>query len=108
MSHPHPTPQQSRILGARLRAARSELGWSQEKVALQAGISLQHLSLLERGLSNGRTKSPANPRLGVLLNLAKALTIDIGHLIEPLRIDYSGSQAEEGHRSSSPEHPQGT
>lgn len=92
MSQPHPTPQQARLLGVRLRAARAELGWSQEKVALQAGISLQHLSLLERGLSDGRTGSPANPRLGVLLNLAGALSVDIGHLIEPLRVDYSVTQ----------------
>lgn len=84
MSQPQLSAEQAEAFGARLRAARNELGWSQEKVAHQAGITLQHLSLLERGLSDQSKRSPANPRLGVLMGLAKALEKDITDLVEPL------------------------
>lgn len=84
MPQPHPSEDQARAFGERLRAARADMGWSQEKVALSAGISLQHLSLLERGLSDRAKGSPANPRLGVLLNLAKTLGTDLDELLGPL------------------------
>ncbi|WP_022873705.1 helix-turn-helix domain-containing protein [Nesterenkonia alba] len=92
MPQPHPSPEQAVAFGERLRAARSELGLSQEKVAQAAGISLQHLSLLERGLSDQTKRSPANPRLGVLLGLATALRVDVAHLVEPLRTEYNPHQ----------------
>lgn len=84
MPNPRPTAEQALAFGERLRELRHARHYSLEKVALEADISLQHLSLLERGLSDQTKRTPANPRLGVLLELARTLETDLADLIAPL------------------------
>jgi transcriptional regulator with XRE-family HTH domain len=68
-------------LGARLMQLRKERGLTQEALAHRAGISRNHLQLLEDGLSDRAKQSPANPRLSTLLALCHELgatvTIDV-------------------------------
>ena len=66
-----------RRFGALLRQRREELGFSQEDVALRADMDRRHYQELEHGFSNSRTRTPANPRLLTLVNLAAALEMDI-------------------------------
>lgn len=67
-------------LGLILSALRQEQGLSQEHVANEAGISRNHLQLLELGLSN-RDGTPANPRLSTLVALADVLGTDVPSLV---------------------------
>lgn len=61
-------------LAASLRQLRSARGISQEKVALDAGISVRTYSYLERGLSPAG--SDANPTLETILRVLTALEVD--------------------------------
>lgn len=55
------------IFGKRLASVRKELGWSQEKLALDSGVARSYLSGVERGKRNI-----------ALLNIARlAKTLDI-------------------------------
>lgn len=67
---------------ARLRVAR---GMSQEALAQAAGISANHVQLLESGLSDRKKGSPANPRLHTLVALSHALDVDLPELIGPTK-----------------------
>ncbi|MFV8308801.1 helix-turn-helix domain-containing protein [Mycobacteroides chelonae] len=67
-------------LGLLLMAARQERGLTQEQVVEEAGISRNHLQLLESGLSN-RSGAPANPRLSTLVALADVLGTDVPSLL---------------------------
>lgn len=73
-----------RRLGELLKERREELGLSQEDVALRAGMDRRHYQELEHGFSNSRSRTPANPRLFTLVNLAAALEMEVeeflGHL----------------------------
>jgi transcriptional regulator with XRE-family HTH domain len=40
------------ILGKAIRAARTEKGWSLEKLATRSGLNIDYISRLERGLVN--------------------------------------------------------
>lgn len=51
--------------GLRIRELRDELGWSQERLAEQADMSVTHLSVIERGL--------ANPTIATVQKIATAL-----------------------------------
>jgi transcriptional regulator with XRE-family HTH domain len=62
---PDPAISLQRRFGESLRAARKEHGLSQEKVALEAEISLTYFGEVERG--------EKMPSLDVVLRLAKAL-----------------------------------
>lgn len=93
MPQPAPTTEQARAFGLRLRRLRLDLGLSQEKIADAAGITLQHLSLLENGYSDGSRRSPANPRVGVVQGLARALRTDVYFIIEPLSAPDSDDDA---------------
>ncbi|MFT3714783.1 MAG: helix-turn-helix transcriptional regulator [Gordonia sp. (in: high G+C Gram-positive bacteria)] len=64
---------------AQLRVAR---GLSQEALAHRAKISNNHVQLLESGLSDRQKKSPANPRLGTLLSLSRALDVPLATLLD--------------------------
>ncbi|CPX20565.1 anaerobic benzoate catabolism transcriptional regulator [Mycobacteroides abscessus] len=66
----------ARRLGSLLAALRQERKLTQEQVAEAAGISRNHLQLLESGLSN-RSGAPANPRLSTLIALAQVLGTDV-------------------------------
>ncbi|GAA1346900.1 helix-turn-helix transcriptional regulator [Falsarthrobacter nasiphocae] len=87
MPHPTLSPTQARQLGDTLRKRRKHLGLSQEKVALASGITLQHYSLLENGYSDGRRRSPANPSLGLITSVSRALSMDISFLVQALDED---------------------
>lgn len=69
-------PAAAQALGLLLQRHRADLQWTQEQVAVEAGISRQHYQLLERGLSNRYSETPANPRLSTLLSLMEVLRID--------------------------------
>lgn len=40
------------LFGKRLATVRKELGWSQEKLAIESGLARSYLSGVERGLRN--------------------------------------------------------
>jgi transcriptional regulator with XRE-family HTH domain len=58
-----------------LKKLRKQKGWSQERLAREAGISYQTLIKIEQG----RIK---NPKLETLIKLAKALKVSIDKLIQ--------------------------
>jgi transcriptional regulator with XRE-family HTH domain len=57
-----------------LKKYRTEKGWSQEKLAREAGISYQTLIKIERG-------NIKNPKIETVLKLGKALSISLDKLI---------------------------
>ena len=57
-----------------LKKLRQKKGWSQEKLAREAGISYNTLIKIERG-------GIKNPKLETLIKLAKALGVSIDELI---------------------------
>jgi transcriptional regulator with XRE-family HTH domain len=57
-----------------LKKFRTEKGWSQEKLAREAGISYQTVIKIERG-------NIENPKIETILKLSKALNIPIDKLI---------------------------
>ena len=61
------------LFGESLRQLRSERGWSQERLAETAGISLNYVGNLERG--------EQGPSLNVIVRLARALAIDVPTLL---------------------------
>lgn len=60
-----------------MRAARSELGWSQEGLALEAGIHRTYIASLEAG--------QRNPSLDTMARLSVALKIDLADLLRGLQ-----------------------
>ena len=70
------------MFGKALRRLRTERGWSQERLAAEAGVTLNYVGNLERG--------EQGPSLYVLIKLARALQIDVPTLLadfqgEPLQ-----------------------
>lgn len=66
--------QTARALGKRIRALRTERGLTQERLSELADVSLKHLGLIERGLSN--------PTLSTLDGLARALSLSLAELLD--------------------------
>jgi transcriptional regulator with XRE-family HTH domain len=64
------------VIGARLKARRKELGWSQEKVAELAEIHLRQYNKIEN--------AKAEPRASTLIRLAGALEIPPRDLLDGL------------------------
>lgn len=62
-------------MGTRVRELREAHGLTQEALAEQVGITRNHLQLLELGVSNRRSRTPANPRLSTLAALSRALDV---------------------------------
>jgi len=58
-----------------LKKLRNKKGWSQERLAREAGISYQTLIKIERGYVK-------NPKLEPLLKLTKALSVSLDDLIK--------------------------
>lgn len=58
-----------------LKKLRNKKGWSQERLAREAGISYQTLIKIERGYVK-------NPKLETLLKLTKALSVSLDDLIK--------------------------
>ena len=67
-------------LGMRIVYLRKQIGWSQEDLALEAGINKNYLSDLERGRRN--------PTLMILSKISKALNCDLSTLLQGIQ-DYS-------------------
>ena len=63
----------ARDMGERLRKARLRSGMSQEQLGLKAGVSRNHVHLLETGRSSPALD--ANPRIRMVYKLAAALGI---------------------------------
>lgn len=57
-----------------LKKLRNKKGWSQERLAREAGISYNTLIKIERG-------GIKNPRLETLIKLAKALGVSLDKLV---------------------------
>ena len=60
-------------LGARVRELRTARDLSQESLAWEAGIHVNHVSSIERG--------EANPSFLVLLSIAKTLKVTLSELV---------------------------
>ncbi len=63
-----------KILGRNVRAARKDLGWSQEDLAFETEINRTYVSGIERGVRN--------PSLDMLVKLAKTLKTTPSGLLE--------------------------
>ena len=63
-----------KILGRNVRAARKDLGWSQEDLAFETDIDRTYISGIERGVRN--------PSLDLLVKLAKTLKMTPSELLE--------------------------
>ena len=63
--------------GQVLRAKRKELGFSQESLALEAGIDRNFVSLLERGMNQ--------PSLTTIFKISKALQIDPSYMLKEVQ-----------------------
>lgn len=59
--------------GARLRAARTAKGWTQERLAEASGLHFTYVSSVERGERNISLRN--------ILRLADALDVDAGPLV---------------------------
>lgn len=62
-----------RKLGERVRELREARGITQETLAFDAGIHVNHLSTIERG--------EANPSFLVLVSLAKVLGVNVAEIV---------------------------
>lgn len=67
------------LFGQSLRRLRTERGWSQERLAEAAGVTLNYVGNLERG--------EQGPSLHVLIRLALALEVDVPTLLGDFRRD---------------------
>ena len=63
------------LLAINLRAYRKEAGYSQEGLALEAGVDRTYVSQMERGIGN--------PSLRVLCRLADILGLTVQDLLAP-------------------------
>ena len=64
-----------KILGENIRAKRTALGISQEKLGLEIGIDRTYISGIERGIRN--------PSLDVICKIASVLTVMPATLLQP-------------------------
>ncbi|ACZ29816.1 transcriptional regulator, XRE family [Xylanimonas cellulosilytica DSM 15894] len=65
----------------RLRDLREAAELTQERAAERARMSRNHYQLLEAGYSDRTKRSPVNPRLSTLLDLAAALGCTVAELV---------------------------
>ncbi|MDO5025971.1 MAG: helix-turn-helix transcriptional regulator [Trueperella sp.] len=75
---------EAKRLGAVLREARLDRGFSQEKLAFTAGITKNQLQLLEAGRASGRKgeTGPSNPQMATVYGLAKVLNLTVAELFQ--------------------------
>jgi len=57
-----------------LKNLREQKGWTQEKLAQEAGISYHTVIKIERGFIK-------DPRIGTVINLAKALGVSLDKIV---------------------------
>ena len=60
-------------MAKRIQKLRDERGWSQQQLAAKAGISREYLARLETGRQD--------PRVSVLLKIARALKVKLSDLV---------------------------
>lgn len=77
-----------------LIARRTELGLTQEQVALDAGMDRNHYQLMEHARSDRKTNSPANPRLSTLIKLAKVFNCEVQDLLDDALEEYKAVDAQ--------------
>lgn len=63
-----------RDIGKRIRERREAKGWSQEQLAIEAGVDNSHLGKLERG--------EGNPTIKLVFRITEALEIDFKNLLD--------------------------
>lgn len=68
-----------RVLGQRLRKARKERSFTQEKLAQQTGVSVRHIAKIEKGTMN--------PSFEIVVLLCKALNITLDSLTDAKSIN---------------------
>lgn len=68
-------PESTRFDGLKLKALRKQRGWTQEQVAKLAGISVSHVSQLEKG-------SRKSPSVDLVYQLAEAFSVSIYALLQ--------------------------
>ena len=64
--------------GSRVRACRTDLGWSQERLAQETGLHMTYVSSVERGERNVSLRN--------IIRLADALEVDPGILTARLTL----------------------
>lgn len=69
-------PTYRQLVGSRVKALRSDLGWSQVELARRSHLHSTYVSMLERG--------KVNPSLGTVIAIAWALGVDPADLTEGL------------------------
>lgn len=84
-------PEIAREFAVRLVRLRHEAGLTQEQVALKAGISRVMYQNYERAWSDRDKRSPANPSLGTLIDLAWALGCDVKVLVDNLPLKHTSA-----------------
>lgn len=69
------TPSNESVLGMRIRALRSQLGWTLDRASQSTGLARSTISKIENG--------QMSPTYDALIKLAKGFLIDISDLFEP-------------------------
>ena len=68
--------------GEAIRRLRKKRGMSQEALAHEAGISKNHMQLIEAGRGSSRSDGPiSNPRMTTVYGLADALDVTASDLL---------------------------
>lgn len=65
-----------KILGTKIKEARENKGYTQEELAERLNLSVQHVSVIERGKKS--------PRLETFINIANELEVDANYLLGSL------------------------
>lgn len=65
---------EKKLFGLRVKHLRESKGWTQENLTERMNISSNYLSSIERGMEN--------PTFDMLINLAKALQVDMWELFD--------------------------
>lgn len=82
------------LIGERLRERRDTLGYSQEYLAEQVGISLRYYQMLERG--------ERKMSLDTLIQLSRTLTVSMDHLLFGAAASGAGDPVAEIYASLTP------
>lgn len=78
-SSPEAWDRYARELGQNIQRERARVGYSQDRVAYESGLSRYTYQKLEKGES--RPGTPANPTVKTLLAVAQVLGVDLTDLL---------------------------
>jgi transcriptional regulator with XRE-family HTH domain len=80
---------QAALFARKIRAARTDLGWSQLRLSEESGVSYRQIQLIESNSNNEKgsdaAPQPANPKLDTVYLLAQALQVTVSYLVDPDR-----------------------